>query len=85
MRWGILGPVQTAILEVIGEQPAGRFTYAELAAAAYPGAAIKRVHLVAVGRAVRGLEKAKRVSHGRVKPAGAQRRLKTVRAYHPPS
>jgi hypothetical protein len=85
MRWGILGPVQTAIVDVIGEQPARRFTYAELAAVAYPGAAIKRSHLVAVGRAVCGLEAAKRVSHGSVKPIGAQRRLKTVRAYHPPS
>jgi len=85
MRWGLLGPVQTAIVDVIGEQPARRFTLAELAAVAYPGAAIKRSHLVAVSRAVRCLEAAKRVSFGSVKPIGATHHVKTVRAFDPPS
>lgn len=80
MRWGLLGPVQTAIVDVIGEQPARRFTYAELAAVAYPGQPVNRVRLVAVGRAVRGLEKAKRVLRGTVRPTGSARYVKTVRA-----
>jgi hypothetical protein len=79
------GKTMRVIAETTGAHPARRYTLAELAALAYPGAAIERSHLVAVSRAVRCLEAAKRVSFGSVKPIGATHHVKTVRAFDPPS
>jgi hypothetical protein len=77
----IPGNVMIAISEAIDAHPARRFTFAELAALAYPGETIERWHLVSVRRAVRSLVTRQRVSIGQVwhKP----RPLKTVRAFEP--
>lgn len=51
-----------ALVETIGAHPTKRFTYAELAALAYPGEPVTHERLMAIGNVVRRLEKAASVS-----------------------